>query len=211
MATVQSGNPLLLGVLVSGRGSNLQAIIDAIESGSLHARIAVVICNHRRAFALERAARHGAPASVIVRAAYASRDDQERAMVGCLTAHGAELLVCAGYDRIVGPTLQAAFAGRAINIHPSLLPAFGGGLHAQADALAYGVKVSGCTVHFVTDTVDAGPIIVQRSVPVLEDDTTDTLSERILAEEHKALPAAIGLIAAGRVSVAGRRVTIAPA
>lgn len=203
-----SAKRLRLGVLVSGRGSNLQAIIDAVERGEVPAEVAVVISNHREALALERAARHGIKTAVIERCGYASRWEQQRAMLECLREHRVELVVLAGFDRVVGPDLLRAYAGRIVNIHPSLLPAFGGGLHAQADALEYGAKVSGCTVHFVTEEVDGGPIILQQAVPVLETDTVESLSARILAEEHKLLPRAIRLIAEGRVRVEGRRVCI---
>jgi len=199
---------LRLGILASGRGSNLQAIIDEIERGSLPAEIALVICNHPGAMALERAAKHGIKAVVIERKCYPTKAEYEVAMVEQLRAHGVDLVVLAGFDRVLGPEMVRAYAGRIINIHPSLLPAFGGGLHAQADALEYGVKVTGCTVHFVTEEVDAGPIILQKAVPVLEDDTVETLSARILAEEHKLLPEAIRLIAEGKVRIEGRRVRL---
>jgi phosphoribosylglycinamide formyltransferase 1 len=211
MSPLGNRQPIRLGVLASGRGSNLQAIIDAIESGRLNARVQVVVCNHRRAQALERATRHGIPTRVVLSRDYGSRSDQEAAILTCLREHEVDLLVCAGFDRILGPSLQTAYAGRALNIHPSLLPSFGGGLHAQADALAYGVKVTGCTVHLVTDDLDAGPIVVQRTVPVLEDDTEETLSARILAQEHEAFPEAIALFAAGRVCIEGRHARIAAA
>lgn len=197
-----------LGVLVSGRGSNLQAIIDAVERGELPATVAVVISNHPGVLALERARKHGLNAAVIERKAYGSRKEQEQAILECLREHKVDLIVLAGYDRVVGRTLLEAYPSRIINIHPSLLPAFGGGLHAQADALEYGVKVSGCTVHFVTPDVDCGPIILQQAVPVLETDTADSLAARILAEEHKLLPRAIRLIAEGRVRIEGRRVRL---
>jgi phosphoribosylglycinamide formyltransferase-1 len=203
-----SGERIKLGILVSGRGSNLQAIIDAIESGEIDANIAVVLSNRAGVFALERAERHGIKACVVERTAYSSRLEQQQAILACLREHNVNLVVLAGYDRIVGQDILNAYAGRIINIHPSLLPAFAGGLHAQAEALNYGVKVAGCTVHFVTAEVDCGPIIVQRAVPVLESDTADTLADRILAEEHQALPLAIRLIAEGRVHVEGRRVII---
>lgn len=198
-----------LGVLVSGRGSNLQAIIDAIDRGELPAEIAVVVSNHSGVLALERANRHGIKTAVIERAGYRTRREHQRAIRDCLLEHQVELVILAGFDRIVGEDLLQAFPGRMINIHPSLLPAFAGGLHAQAEALEYGVKVTGCTVHFVTSEVDGGPIILQQAVPVLESDTVESLAARILAEEHKLLPKAIGLIALGRVSIDGRRARIA--
>ncbi len=201
---------LKVGVLVSGRGSNLQAIIDAIERGDVPAEIAVVISNHPGVMALERAARHGIPAVVIERQPGSNRAAQQQAIVAELQRRGVELLVLAGFDRIIGPDLLQAFPMRIINIHPSLLPAFGGGLHAQADALEYGAKVSGCTVHFVTEDIDGGPIIAQACVPVREDDTADTLAARILEQEHRILPQAVRLFAEGRLRVEGRRVRILP-
>lgn len=197
-----------LGVLVSGRGSNLQAIIDAIERGELTAEVAVVVSNHSGVLALERAEHHGLKTVVIERRGYGSRRDQEKAILDCLLEHQVDLVVLAGFDRVVGDDLLSAYAGRVINIHPSLLPAFSGGLHAQAEALAYGVKVSGCTVHFVTQEIDGGPIILQQAVPVLESDTVESLAARILVEEHKLLPRAIQLLAEGRVAIEGRRVLI---
>lgn len=204
-----TGKKLKLGVLVSGRGSNLQAIIDAIDRGELSAEIAVVISNHDGVLALERANRRGIKTSVVERADYRTRREQQRAIRDCLLEHQVDLVVLAGFDRVIGEDLLQAFPGRMINIHPSLLPAFAGGLHAQAEALEYGVKVTGCTVHFVTGEVDGGPIILQQAVPILESDTVESLAARILAEEHKLLPRAIGLIAEGRVSIEGRRARIA--
>ena len=201
-----------IGVLVSGGGTNLQAIVDAIARGDLAVEIALVVCNRPKAYAVERARAHGLPLAVIPLKPYPTREAHESAVGEALRAAGVDLLVLAGYDRIFsgdGPLL-AAYAGRIINTHPALLPAFANTLHAQELALEYGVKISGCTVHFVTPEVDAGPIIVQRAVPVREDDTVETLRARILSEEHKALPEAIALLAAGRVTVEGRRTRIAP-
>jgi phosphoribosylglycinamide formyltransferase-1 len=200
-----------VGVLVSGRGTNLQALIDAEARGELGARIVVVISNRAGVPALERARRAGIPAVVLERRAFPSRQAQEEAIVACLRDHQVDLVVLAGYDRILGPTVLAAYPLRIINIHPSLLPAFRGTLQAQRAALEYGVKVSGCTVHFVTEEVDGGPIILQRVVPVYDDDTPETLAARILAEEHRALPEAVRLFAEGRLRVVGRRVVILPA
>lgn len=199
---------LPIGVLVSGRGSNLQAIIDAIERGELLARIVLVISNNAEAYALERCRRHQVPFKVIPREDFTSRWEQAAAMIEAFRQARVELVVMAGFDHIVHPDFIATFRGRIINIHPSLLPAFGGGLHAQADALEYGVKISGCTVHFVTEEVDAGTIILQAAVSVMEDDTADTLAARILEQEHQILPQAIQLIAEGRVRVEGRRTRI---
>ena len=203
---------LRLGVMVSGRGSNLQAIIDQIESGRLDAEIAVVVSNRANVAALERAKRHGVPTAVFERAEFASRHERDMAMTRCLREARLDLVVMAGYDQLVADELLNEFAGRIINIHPSLLPAFAGGLHAQADAVEYGVKISGCTVHFVTvGPADGGPIILQKAVPVYDDDTGDTLSARILEEEHRLLPEAIRLFGQGRIVVNGRKTTIKPA
>jgi phosphoribosylglycinamide formyltransferase-1 len=203
---------LRVGVLVSGRGTNLQAIIDAAERGELGARVVLVISNHRGTPALARAAAHSIPALEITRAPYASRHDQHRAMLRAFEERGTELIVTAGFDRILAPEFVAAYAGRIINVHPSLLPAFPGmAPHPQADALAYGVKLSGCTVHIVTDDLDAGPIILQAAVPVEDDDTVESLAARILEQEHRLLPHAIRLYAEGRVCVDGRKARVLPA
>ena len=199
---------LRLGVLVSGRGSNLRAILEAIARDDLPAAVAIVISNHPGVPAIARAERYGVPVAVLERAAYPSRRDHQLAIAAALADYRVELVVLAGFDRVLRAEFIGRFAGRIINVHPSLLPAFGGGLHAQADALAHGVKVAGCTVHFVTAEVDAGPIILQRAVPVYDDDTVDTLSARILAEEHHALPEAIRLFGAGRLAIEGRHVRV---
>lgn len=197
-----------LGVLASGRGSNLQALLDATERGDLSARVVAVASNKADALALERAAQAGVPHQAFPRADYPSRRARDEAMADYLRQQNVELVVLAGYDRVLASSVIAAFRGRMINVHPSLLPAFSGTLHAPAEALRHGVKVSGCTVHFVTEDVDSGPIILQRAVPVLEDDTEETLAARILHEEHLALPEAIRLLAAGRVVLEGRRARI---
>jgi phosphoribosylglycinamide formyltransferase-1 len=199
-----------IAVLVSGRGSNLQALIDAIERGDLRAQIALVICNHPGAPALERAAAHGIPTRLIVRRDYPSREAQQAAMLAALQEAQVALVVLAGFDRILDASLVRAFPHRIVNIHPSLLPAFAGGMapRPQAEALAYGVKVSGCTVHLVTEEIDAGPIIAQATVPVLEDDTVEALSARILEQEHRWLPQVVGWMLAGRVRVEGRQTRI---
>ncbi len=204
-------NCLRLGVLASGRGTNLQALLDCAAAGQIAAAVVAVASNRRDAMALERARRANVPTAVFARADFPSRVAQEQALVAFLRENRVELVVLAGYVPVLGSTMLQAFANRIINIHPSLLPAFGNTLHAQADALRHGVKISGCTVHFVTSQVDGGPIIVQRVVPVLDDDTEETLSARILAEEHQALPEAIRLIAAGRVLIDGNRTRILPA
>lgn len=202
--------PLPLGVLISGRGSNLLAILEAIERGELAASVAVVACNRPEAPGLAHATSRGIPTFIAGRAAYPARVHRHRAIADALVAARVELVVLAGWDEILVPELIGRFDGRILNVHPSLLPAFAGTLHAQREALAYGVKVSGCTVHLVTDDVDGGPIILQRTVPVREDDSPETLSARILAEEHRAFPEVIRLWAAGRVRVEGRRATILP-
>lgn len=202
---------LRLGILASGRGSNLQAIIDVVEAGSLHARIALVLSNKREAQALERARRHGLPEVFLDPAPFAGRPDSreayDHAVLDALQKHDVELVVLAGYMRIVTPVLIHAYSNRIMNIHPSLLPAFPG-LDVQHKALDWGVKLAGCTVHFVTDRVDEGPIIIQAAVPVLDGDTADTLSARILTEEHTIYPKAIRLYVAGRLRVEGRQVRI---
>ena len=202
--------PLRLGVLASGRGSNLQSIIDAIEAGRLPARLAVVVSDREQAPALGRAARHGAPALSVSPKDHGDRAAYDRALRQTLHAHGVELVCLAGFLRILGPELIRPLAGRVMNIHPSLLPAFPG-LDAQRQALDWGVRVTGATVHFVDEGVDTGPIIVQEAVAVLAGDTAETLSERILAVEHRLYPRAIRLYAEGRLRIVGRRVLIDPA
>ena len=197
-----------IGVLVSGRGSNLLAIFEAIERGELRARVGVVISSRGDVPALRVATEHGAPARVIAPRQYGSRAEEGAAIVEALRAAKVELVVLAGYARIFDACVVRAFPYRILNIHPSLLPAFAGGMapRPQRDALEAGVKVSGCTVHFVTEEVDAGPIIAQATVPVLDDDTVDTLSARILEQEHRLLPAAIALALSGTLRIEGRRV-----
>ncbi len=197
-----------LGVLVSGRGSNLRAILDAIARGDLRARAGIVISSRAGVPALEIAAARGIPTRVIAPRDYPSRAAEGAAVVAALSEAGVDLVVLAGYARIFDPCVVRAFPYRILNIHPSLLPAFAGGMapKPQADALAAGVKLSGCTVHFVTDEVDAGPIIAQVAVPVLDDDTVERLAERILAAEHTLLPEAIRRVLEGHPRVTGRRV-----
>jgi phosphoribosylglycinamide formyltransferase-1 len=199
---------LELGVLVSGTGTNLQAILDAIAEGRLDARVRVVISNKAGAKGLDRARAHDVPALVVSHRDHETRESFDRALVEALRAHGVDLVVLAGFMRVVTSTLLDAFRDRVVNIHPSLLPAFPG-VDAQAQALAYGVKVSGCSVHFVDGGVDSGPIIGQRSVPVLDGDTRDTLATRILAEEHALLVESLAELARGELeletSESGRR------
>ena len=176
----------------------------------MHAEVALVVCNHPGAGALRRAEAAGVAAEVFELRDYPSRLAKQRAIAARLEEVGAELIVCAGWDRVFHPEFVERFSGRMINIHPSLLPAFGGGLHAVEEALRYGVKVTGCTVHFVTAEVDAGPIISQAAVPVLSGDTAETLAERIHIQEHRLLVEAIGLYAQKRFKVTGRAVDILP-
>ncbi|GIW06489.1 MAG: phosphoribosylglycinamide formyltransferase [Dehalococcoidia bacterium] len=199
-----------IGVLVSGRGSNLQALLDAQAAGTLGGEVVVVISNHAGVPALERAAKAGVPTVVLERDAFESRKAQHLAICEALVSHNVDIVVLAGFDRILHPEVVRRFQQRILNVHPSLLPAFAGGLHAQADALDYGVKVAGCTVHFVTEEVDAGPIVLQAPVPVLDDDTVESLSARILEEEHRILPEAVRLLAEGRLRIEGRRVRVLP-
>jgi phosphoribosylglycinamide formyltransferase-1 len=204
-----------LGVLISGRGSNLQALINAIRDGRLDAEIAFVISNRADAEGLARAADAGIEALCIDHRAYASREEHDREIVRALRARDVGLICLAGYMRLVGQPLLEAFPNAIVNIHPSLLPAFAG-TDAQAQALAYGVKVSGVTVHIVTAELDGGPIVLQRTVPVLADDTPETLAARILVEEHQAYPEAVRTILAGGWRIEGRRFltkspTVAPA
>ena len=199
--------PLRLGVLASGRGSNLQAIIDTIEAGRLDALLAVVVSDRPDAQALERARKHGAKALFVDPKAYPEREAFDRALLAILEEHRVELVCLAGFMRILTPLFVRTFKGRILNIHPALLPAFPG-LHAQRQALEHGVKIAGATVHFVDEGVDTGPIILQATVPVREDDTEETLSARILAEEHRLYPRAIQLFAEGRLGIRARRVHI---
>jgi phosphoribosylglycinamide formyltransferase-1 len=193
-----------LGVLISGRGSNLQAIIDAIGQRRLDARIAIVVSNREDAAGLRRAREAGIETISHTPRDYPGREAYDRAIAGTLDAHGVDLVCLAGFMRRLGPPLLAAFPNRILNIHPSLLPAFPG-LDAQRQALEYGVRFSGATVHLVTSELDGGPIVLQAAVPVLEDDTVETLSARILAEEHRIYPEAIQMVLDGGWSVQGRR------
>ena len=196
-----------LGILISGSGTNLQAIIDRSESGDLHAKVVCVISNKAEAFGLERARKHGIAAIHLDYKSFSGRGEYDAALVTTLQELHVDLVILAGFMRIVTPVLLDAFPNRVMNIHPALLPSFPG-LDAQKQALEYGAKLSGCTVHFVDAGTDTGPIILQSAVPVLEDDTVASLSERIHHEEHKLYPAAIQLFAEGRLKVEGRRVLI---
>ena len=196
-----------IGILCSGRGSNLASIIEAIECGEIRAEITVVIADKADAYALERAREKGIPAVAVVYRDYAERADFERALLTELHAHGVTLVVLAGFMRILSPVFVHAYTGRILNIHPALLPSFPGA-HAHRDVLAYGVKVSGCTVHFVDEGMDSGPIILQASVPVQEGDTEEALAARVLAQEHRIFPEAIKLYVEGRLRTDGRKVHI---
>lgn len=200
---------LRLGVLASGGGTNLQAIIDRCQDGSLDAEIAVVLTNKPGAGALDRAAKAGIRTLCIDHRGYDGREAFDQAVVEALQEAGVELVVLAGFMRIITQTFLDAFPNRVINIHPALLPAFPG-LHVQQQAIDYGARFSGCTVHFVDGGVDTGPILIQAVVPVLTDDTAETLAARILEQEHKIYPRAIQLIAEERVRITGRNVTIDP-
>jgi phosphoribosylglycinamide formyltransferase-1 len=200
---------LKIGVLASGSGTNLQSIIDNIEAGKLQAEIACVLSNNIASIALERAQRHGIPTLHIDHRNFTGREAYDAALVETLREFGVGLVVLAGFMRIITPVLLNAFPAAVMNIHPAILPAFPG-LHAQRQALDYGVKVSGCSVHFVDAGTDTGPIIIQAAVPVLEGDTEASLSARILVEEHRIYPEALRLFAAGRLKVEGRKVVISP-
>ena len=210
MSTRRS-TPLRVAVLASGRGSNLQAIIDAIEAGQVEAKIVAVISNKKEAVALERARKHGLPDLFVDPKPFAGRPDSreayDHALLDVLQKHDAELVLLAGYMKIVTAVLVNAYANRMMNIHPSLLPAFPG-LDVQKKAIEWGCKLAGCTVHFVTEGVDEGPIILQAAVPILDDDTPETLAARILVQEHKIYPRAVQLFAEGRLRVEGRHVIV---
>ena len=195
-----------LGVLCSGRGTDLQSIIDAIAAGQVPAEIAIVLAD-KEAYALERARKAGIEAVCVDRKQFDGREPFEKALIEKLEAAGVTLVVLAGFMRILTPYFVGHFAGRIMNIHPALLPSFPGA-HAHRDVLAYGVKVSGCTVHFVDEGTDSGPIIMQAAVPVLDDDTEETLGARVLKEEHRIYPECIRLYCEGKLKVEGRKVTI---
>lgn len=196
---------LRVGVLVSGRGSNLQAIIDASQAGKLDADVGVVISDVADAYALERARTHSIPPAFVDPKAHPTRKAFDEAMISVLTDHQVELVCLAGYMRILTPRFINHFRHRIMNIHPALLPSFPG-LHVQGKAVQHGVKFSGCTVHFADEGVDTGPIIIQAVVPVFDDDTEEALAARILKFEHQIYPRAIQLYAEGRLHVEGRRV-----
>ena len=194
-----------LGVLVSGRGSNLQAIIDASQAGRIDAVVAIVISDVADAFALDRARTHGIEAVFVDPNLFETREGFEATIIDLLRKHDVDLVCLAGFMRLLNPPFVREYRNRIINIHPALLPAFPG-LHVQRKALKHGAKFSGCTVHFVDEGTDTGPIIIQAVVSVLDDDTDESLSARILTYEHQIYPRAIQLFAEGRLEVRGRRV-----
>jgi phosphoribosylglycinamide formyltransferase 1 len=196
-----------IAVLASGRGSNFQAVIDAIAAGTVPATCTALVTDNPDAFAIERAKKAGIPVIVVDYGLFPSRHEYERALLSAMQQQKADLFVLAGYMRILGPMIVQEFPGKIVNIHPALLPSFTG-LHAQRQAVAYGVKVAGCTVHFVDENLDCGPIILQKCVPVLKDEDEDSLAERILIEEHKCYPEAIRLFCEDRLEITGRTVRI---
>jgi phosphoribosylglycinamide formyltransferase-1 len=194
-------------VLASGRGSNFQAVIDAIASGRIPAKCVALVTDNPEATVIELAETAGVPVVIIDYHSFASKAEYETALLGAMQKQRADLFVLAGYMRILGSAIVHAFPQKIVNIHPALLPSFTG-LHGQRQAVEYGVKVSGCTVHFVDENLDCGPIILQKCVPVLQDDDEDTLAGRILAEEHRCYPEAIRLFCEGRLEIVGRSVRI---
>jgi len=199
--------PLTIGVLISGGGTNLQAIMDAIEARQLDARIACVFSNRADAYGLVRAKEHGLTTQVLDHKNFSSREAYDQTVVEYLQGRGVELVVLAGYMRLLSPTFIKAYSNRIMNIHPSLLPAFPG-LHVQKKALDHGVRFAGCTVHFDNEECDDGPIIIQAVVPVFAEDSEESLAARILRQEHRIYPRAIQLYAEGRLRVSGRRVLV---
>jgi len=198
---------LPIGVLISGSGTNLQSIIDAIEAKKLDARIEIVLSNKADAYGLVRAQNHGIRTEVLDHKVFTSREAYDQAVVDLLLGRGVELVVLAGFMRLLSPVFVQAYSNRIMNIHPALLPAFPG-LHVQKKALDHGVRFAGCTVHFVNEECDEGPIIIQAVVPVFPDDTEEALAARILKQEHSIYPRAIQLYAEGRLHVVGRKVFV---
>jgi len=195
----------VVAVFVSGSGSNLQAIIDASERGEIPCRVGVVVSNKADAYGLVRARNHGIPTEVVDHRAFESREAFDARLVEVVRASGAQLVCLAGFMRVLTPVFLRAFPHRILNIHPALLPSFPG-THGPRQALQYGVRFAGCTVHFLDEGVDTGPVVVQAVVPVYEDDTEETLAARILKEEHRIYPMAIRLFLEGRLELSGRRV-----
>ena len=199
---------LILGVLASGSGSNFQSIIGNIESGYLDAKVSILISDNPDAGAIERAKKHGIDHIVIKHKDFPDRSSYNSRIAEELKKHGVELVILAGFMRVVDKALIDQFPERIMNIHPALLPAFPG-LHGQKQAADYGVKISGCTVHFVDEGMDTGPIIVQAAVPTYHDDDEDSLGKRILKQEHRIFPYAIKLYSEGKLSIEGRKVIVA--
>jgi phosphoribosylglycinamide formyltransferase 1 len=196
-----------IGVLISGSGTNLQSIIDAVEAKRLDAKIELVLSNKADAYGLVRARKYGIAVEVLDHKDFASREAYDQAVVDRLRARNVELVVLAGFMRLLSPVFVKAYSNRIMNIHPALLPAFPG-LHVQKKAVEHGVRFSGCTVHFVNEECDEGPIIIQAVVPVFADDTEEILAARILAQEHRIYPRAIQLYAEGRLHIVGRKVLV---
>ncbi|HEU5360144.1 MAG TPA: phosphoribosylglycinamide formyltransferase [Candidatus Deferrimicrobiaceae bacterium] len=201
-----TGKPKIA-VLISGSGSNLQAIIDAAERGEIPCRVGIVISNKANAYGLVRAKKHGIPTEVVDHKAFPNRESFDAKLVEIIRESGAELVCLAGFMRVLTPVFVQAFPNRILNIHPALLPSFPG-THGPGQALAYGVRFSGCTVHFLDEGVDTGPIVVQAVVPVYDDDTEETLAARILVQEHRIYPMAIRLYFSGKLSIEGRKVKV---
>jgi phosphoribosylglycinamide formyltransferase-1 len=198
-----------IAVLVSGGGSNLQSIIDSVESGYLKIQIAVVLSNKEEAYGLTRAENHGIPAEILKHGDFESREEFEARLIEILDGYGVDLVVLAGFMRVLTPLFVSHYHHRIINIHPAILPSFPG-THGQKQALDYGVRFSGCTTHFVDDGTDTGPIIIQAIVPILPDDTEESLGTRILKEEHRIFPESLKLWAERRLLIEGRKVRILP-
>jgi phosphoribosylglycinamide formyltransferase-1 len=196
-----------IAVLVSGSGSNLQAIIDASERGEIPCRVGIVISNKADAYGLVRAQKHGIPTEVVDHKGFSTRQEFDAKLVEIIRGTGAELVCLAGFMRVLTPVFVHAFPNRILNIHPALLPSFPG-THGPGQALSYGVRFSGCTVHFLDEGVDTGPVIVQAVVPLYDDDTEETLAARILVQEHRIYPMAIRLFFSGKLLVEGRRVKV---
>ena len=196
-----------IAVLISGSGSNLQAIIDASERGEIPCRVGIVISNKADAYGLVRAEKHGIPTEVVDHKKFSTREEFDAKLVEIIRGTGAELVCLAGFMRVLTPVFVHAFPNRILNIHPALLPSFPG-THGPGQALSYGVRFSGCTVHFLDEGVDTGPVIVQAVVPLYDDDTEETLAARILVQEHRIYPMAIRLFFSGKLRIEGRRVKV---
>jgi phosphoribosylglycinamide formyltransferase-1 len=197
-----------VGILISGRGSNMVSLVQAMQGGRVDADPVVVVSNKSKAAGLQKAAELGVPTEIVTKKGLASREAHDEKIVEVLNRYRVELVCLAGYMRLLSPVMVQAFPNRILNIHPALLPSFPG-LDAQQQALDYGVKVTGCTVHFVDEECDHGPVVLQAAVPVLDGDTEESLSKRILEQEHRLYPEAVALFFSGRLSVEGRRVCAA--